>query len=94
MLKHQVRINIATRNGEREQVIQSGSLRFPQRLLRLLFGDFCDVLVLTPGQTVETVEIHEIIRKEGRDAFYVFDCLSELQAAWATDLMMGNFFRV
>ena len=25
-----------------------------------------------------TVEIHDIIRKEGRDAFYVFDCLSEL----------------
>ncbi len=41
-----------------------------------------------------TVEIHEIIRKEGRDAFYVFDCLSELQTAWATDLMMGNFFQV
>ena len=41
-----------------------------------------------------TVEIHRIIEKEGRDAFYVFDCLSELQTAWATDLMMGNFFRV
>jgi hypothetical protein len=41
-----------------------------------------------------TVEIHEIIRKEGQDAFYVFDCLSELQTAWATDLMMGNFFQV
>ncbi|SDB33867.1 PEP/pyruvate-binding domain-containing protein [Butyrivibrio sp. INlla16] len=41
-----------------------------------------------------TVEIHNIIDKEGKDAFYVFDCLSELQIAWATDLMMGNFFRV
>ena len=41
-----------------------------------------------------TVEIHNEIEKAGRDAFYVFDCLSELQAAWATDLMMGNFFRV
>ncbi len=41
-----------------------------------------------------TVEIHEHISREGRDAFYVFDCLSELQTAWATDLMMGNFFRV
>ncbi len=41
-----------------------------------------------------TVEIHEIISREGRDAFYVFDCLSELQIAWATDLMMGNFFQV
>ena len=41
-----------------------------------------------------TVEIHNHIEREGYDAFYVFDCLSELQAAWATDLMMGNFFRV
>lgn len=41
-----------------------------------------------------TVEIHNIIEREGKDAFYVFDCLSELQIAWATDLMMGNFFRV
>lgn len=41
-----------------------------------------------------TVEIHNEIEKAGYDAFYVFDCLSELQTAWATDLMMGNFFRV
>ena len=41
-----------------------------------------------------TIDIHNEIEKAGRDAFYVFDCLSELQAAWATDLMMGNFFRV
>lgn len=41
-----------------------------------------------------TVELHNIIRDEGRDAFYVFDCLSDLQVAWSTDLMMGNFFRV
>lgn len=41
-----------------------------------------------------TVTIHNLIEREGKDAFYVFDCLSELQTAWATDLMMGNFFRV
>ena len=41
-----------------------------------------------------TVEIHDIIEQEGRDAFYVFDCLSDLQVAWSADLMMGNFFRV
>ncbi|MCR5595394.1 MAG: PEP/pyruvate-binding domain-containing protein [Lachnospiraceae bacterium] len=41
-----------------------------------------------------TVDIHNAIDRAGRDAFYVFDCLSELQTAWATDLMMGNFFRV
>ena len=41
-----------------------------------------------------TVAIHERITEEGKDAFYVFDCLSGLQSAWYTDLMMGNFFRV
>ena len=41
-----------------------------------------------------TVEIHNIIEKEGYDAFYVFDCLSELEAAWATDLLMGDFFHL
>ena len=41
-----------------------------------------------------TVEIHNIIEKEGYDAFYVFDCLSELEAAWATDLLMGVFFHL
>lgn len=41
-----------------------------------------------------TVAIHEEITRQGRDAFYVFDCLSELQSVWYTDLMMGNFFRV
>ena len=41
-----------------------------------------------------TIDIHNLIEREGRDAFYVFDCLSELEEAWATDLMMGNFFHL
>jgi len=39
-----------------------------------------------------STQVHYIIRQEGRDVFYVFDCLSDLLLAWATDLMIGNFF--
>lgn len=39
-------------------------------------------------------QIHSIITQEGKGVFYVFDCLSELLSAWATDHMIGNFFRV
>ncbi len=39
-----------------------------------------------------STQIHNIVRNEGRDVFYVFDCLSDLLMAWATDLMIGNFF--
>ena len=41
-----------------------------------------------------TVEVRSLITSYGLGACYVFDCLSELQAAWSADLMMGNFFRV
>ncbi len=51
---------------------------------------------LNPHEGFEpfTVKVRQIITEHGRDAFYVFDCLSELQVAWSADLMMGNFFRV
>ncbi len=39
-----------------------------------------------------STQVHNIVREEGRDVFYVFDCLSDLLMAWATDLMIGNFF--
>ncbi|HIU74375.1 MAG TPA: phosphoenolpyruvate synthase [Candidatus Pelethocola excrementipullorum] len=41
-----------------------------------------------------TVNVHNIITQEGRGAIYFFDSLSDLQVAWSTDLMMGNFFCV
>ena len=41
-----------------------------------------------------TINIHNLIADEGKDAFYVFDCLSELEEAWATDLLMGDFFHL
>ncbi len=41
-----------------------------------------------------TTALHSIIGSEGKEVFYVFDCLSDLQTAWATDLMLGNFFSV
>ena len=39
-------------------------------------------------------EVHRIIASEGKEAYYVFDCLSDLLNAWATDLMIGNFFMI
>lgn len=64
MKKHTVKINIADRRGEQRRVLTSAQISLPRRLLRFLFGDFCQVLVLTPGETVEGIEINEM-RKEG-----------------------------
>jgi hypothetical protein len=40
------------------------------------------------------MEVHRIIAEAGEKAFYVFDSLSDLLSAWATDLMIGNFFTI
>ena len=59
MKKHTVKINIANRRGEKRNVLTSTRASIPSRILRFLFGDFCQVLVLTPGETVEGIEINE-----------------------------------
>lgn len=41
-----------------------------------------------------TTQVYNIATQEGTDVYYVFDCLSYLLSAWATDLMIGNFFVV
>ena len=41
-----------------------------------------------------STQVHTVISQEGTEAYYVFDCLSDLLSAWATDLMIGNFFKV
>lgn len=59
-LKHRVRINVADSRGRKKEVLRSEHRRISKRLLRLLFGEFCEVLVLTPGETVEGIEIREM----------------------------------
>jgi hypothetical protein len=62
-LKHKVTINVTKPGGIRNPVLQSGSQKIYRRLLNLLFGEKVGVIVITPGDSVETVEIKEI--KEG-----------------------------
>lgn len=58
-MKHKVKIAVSN-GGRKTQVLTSGSIRLPMRLLRWLLGDFCEILVLTPGKTVQGVEIQEV----------------------------------
>lgn len=58
-LKHMIRINV-TDEKSKTQVLEGADRRSPMRLLRLLFGDFTTVYLLSPGQSIESVEIHEV----------------------------------
>ncbi len=81
------------------------ALRQGRPLLYIHFGRHEELLPPLPGLEVHrldpaagfetlTAEIHRIIARAGRGAFYLFDCLSDLAAGWYSDTMLGNFFKV
>jgi hypothetical protein len=83
-----------------EQALDRGA-----RVVYLRFGQHPPLLEPDPRITVYELDarlgfdnfatrVYDIVTAEGRGTFYVFDCLSDLLSAWATDLMVGNFFRV
>lgn len=64
-MKHTITINVADEDGRRTTVLKGAERRLPTRLLRFLFGDFTQVYLLSPGQTVQSVNISEV-REGGR----------------------------
>ena len=50
--------------------------------------------VLDPTVGFETfaVQVHRIVAAEGEGVFYIFDCITELQKYWFSDMMVCNFF--
>ena len=83
-----------------KQVIREGKeliyVRFAEHppILEQMDGVRVVSLELSHRFETFTVNIHNLIEQEGKDALYIFDCLSELEEAWATDLMMGDFFHL
>ena len=59
-MTHNVRIKVAKNELESEMVLSSKTKQISSRIAKFLFGDYSEVLVLSPGKTVKAVEIHEI----------------------------------
>jgi hypothetical protein len=57
MLKHKVCIGVGDAH---RPVITSSHRSLPGKLLKLLFGEDTGVFILTPGKSVEAVEIREL----------------------------------
>lgn len=46
--------------GNKQIVLQGGIRYLPRKIAKWLFGENTEILVLTPGQSIESVEIREI----------------------------------
>ena len=59
-MRHKVCINVTDVNGQKQTVLRGGVRNIPRKILNALLGENTKVLVLTPGESVESVEIHEV----------------------------------
>lgn len=59
-LRHKILVHVTNRKGEKENVMHGTILRLPRKLLRLIFGDTQEIMLITPGKTVAGLEIKEI----------------------------------
>ncbi len=59
-LKHRVNITVSRPGGYKTEVLQGGSMTIRSGLLRFLLGEKLNVLVISPGDSVESVEIREV----------------------------------
>ncbi len=78
------------------------ALRDGRKINYMRFGDHLPLLGESPQIQIHHLDarlgfesfatsVHNIAKEQGEEAFYVFDCLSDLLSAWATDHMVGNF---
>ena len=58
-LKHRITINVTDPRGKTGTVLKGADAMLPARLVRFLFGDFTQVYLLKPGQTVESVDRYQ-----------------------------------
>lgn len=62
-IKHKVVINVTDESGDMIEVLRGGHLTLPQKIIKFLFGDYRQVFLLNPGQSVQSVDVKEL--KEG-----------------------------
>ena len=59
-IKHKVIINVTDENGDTIEVLRGGQLTLPQRIIKFLFGDYRQVFLLNPGESVQSVDVKEL----------------------------------
>lgn len=58
-MKHKVCVRVTQSDGIKREVLQARERKIHRRLLRFLLGKEMNVLVVSPGKIVNSIEINE-----------------------------------
>ena len=64
MMKHQVIINVEKADGEKVPVVKGAIRYLPRKIVEWLFGEYTQVYLLKPGETVSSVDVVEVMDEE------------------------------
>jgi hypothetical protein len=59
-MKHKVIINVSDSNHKEIQVLKASRITIPRKIVQWLFGEYTQVYLLKPGQTIHSVDVKEI----------------------------------
>lgn len=60
-MKHQIIVSVTEQGNKKNTVLKGQKLTLPGKLMKLLFGGGQKVLLLVPGDSVESVAIKEVV---------------------------------
>lgn len=62
-MKHKVIINVTDERGNKTEVLRGAQMWLPRKIVEWLFGEYTQVYLLKPNQTIESVDIREIAER-------------------------------
>ena len=57
-MKHSIKVLVETKSG-REELLKSRHLKIREKIMKFLFGDFCEVIVLNPSKKISRIQLEE-----------------------------------
>ena len=63
-MKHKVVINVSSGNKQKAPVLKAALLTLPRGIVQFLFGEYTQIYLISPGKTIESVNIKEVQKGE------------------------------
>lgn len=58
--KHRITIKVQDDRGNDAAILNACDMKLPKRLIRWLFGDFQQIYLINPGQSIAGIDIQEV----------------------------------
>ncbi len=62
-IKHRVNITVSDNDGNSQPILQAADRRIPRWLARMLFGNYQQMDLNTPGKSIEDIQIKEVLHE-------------------------------